>query len=86
MPRTGRAGAGRNPENVLLLWMPVRRTDAQQLYDSMLKATGRLDSERFGPPAKLDATDSGEARAEGSPDGYWWSICIVLGSHTTPLP
>src|ERR1700675_4017786 len=39
-----------DPDNVLVSRMPLRRMDAETLYDSLLTAAGRLDSASFGPP------------------------------------
>ena len=63
-----------DPDNVLLSRMPMRRMQAEQLYDSILKITGRLDPTRFGPPADLEVKASGEASAVGSAEGYRRSI------------
>ena len=41
-----------DPDNVLLSRMPMRRMDAEALYDSVLTVTGRLDLAQFGPPAE----------------------------------
>ncbi|MDE0123918.1 MAG: DUF1553 domain-containing protein [Bryobacterales bacterium] len=63
-----------DPDNVMLSRMPMRRMDAEQLYDSILMATGRLDPARFGPPAELEESDDGELHSAGSAEGYRRSI------------
>ncbi len=73
-----------DPENVLLSRMTMRRMDAEQLYDSILRATGRLDPARFGPPADLEASDDGEWRSAGSAEGFRRSI-YTLQRPRTPI-
>jgi hypothetical protein len=48
-----------DPDNALHSRMPLRRLDAEQLYDTMLLVSGQLDEARFGPP------DPVEVRADG---------------------
>ncbi len=73
-----------DPENALLSRMPLRRMQAEQLYDSILRVTGRLDPTRFGPATALDVKETGEARAAGSPAGYRRSI-YTLRKPRTPI-
>src|SRR5882672_8356094 len=43
-----------DPDDILLSRMPLKRMDAEQLYDSALKVTGRLDPAQFGPPVPVE--------------------------------
>ena len=73
-----------DPENVLLSRMTMRRMDAEQLYDSILMAAGRLDPTRFGPPVDLELSDDGEYRATGSTQGFRRSV-YTLQQPRTPI-
>ena len=73
-----------DPDNALLSRMTMRRMDAEQLYDSILVATSRLDPARFGPPADLELSDDGEYRATGSTQGFRRSI-YTLQQPRTPI-
>ena len=81
--RDGEALAA-DPDNALLSRMTMRRMDAEQLYDSILVATSRLDPARFGPPADLELSDDGEYRAAGSTQGFRRSI-YTLQQPRTPI-
>ena len=72
----------RDPENVLLSRMTMRRMDAEQLYDSILKVTGRLDPKRFGPPEDLAVDEGGESKAVGSTEGYRRAVYTLQKPHT----
>ena len=62
--------------------MPLRRMDAEQLYDSILKVTGRLNPERFGPPELVEVKENKEVVPEGTGLGYRRSL-YVLQRRTT---
>ena len=66
-----------DPENVLLSRMPLRRMDAEVLYDSVLKVTGRLDGELFGPPSDVEVKDNQEVVAKPAADGYRRSLYVA---------
>ena len=51
----------RDPENKLLSRMPLRRMDAEALYDSVFLVAGRLDETRFGPPDPVQVLKNGLA-------------------------
>ena len=53
-----------DPENALVSRMPLRRMDAETLYDSVLRVTGRLDDKMYGPPSKLEIKDNKEVIAQ----------------------
>ena len=50
--------------------MSMRRMQAEVLYDSMLRATGRLNPEPFGPADAVEKMDDGEVVAKGSKKGW----------------
>lgn len=71
-------------ENVLLARMPIRRMDADQLYDSILMTTGRLNPAQFGRPEDIQVSDNKEVVAVGSTEGYRRSV-YVLQRTSTPV-
>jgi hypothetical protein len=73
-----------DPENLLWSRMPLRRVDAEVLYDSVLRVTGRLDGELFGPPVKVDIRPDGEVVPKIGKAGYRRSI-YALQRRITPL-
>jgi len=73
-----------DPENLLWSRMPLRRVDAEVLYDSVLSVTGRLDGELFGPPVKVDIRQDGEVVPQGAKAGYRRSI-YALQRRVAPL-
>ena len=73
-----------DPENVLLSHFPLRRMDAETLYDSVLRVTGRLDDDLFGPPVPIEIKPDREVIAEGNKDGYRRAL-YVTQSRQTPL-
>jgi hypothetical protein len=73
-----------DPDNVLLSRMPLRRMDAETLYDSVLQVAGRLDLTQFGPPAEVEVSPEGEIIAKGSNQG-WRRGIYVLQRRKTPL-
>ena len=76
------AAAAIDPRNTLLSRMPLRRMDAEQLYDSILKATGQLNRKRFGPPEPVEVKESKEVVAKGTESGFRRSL-YVLQRRTT---
>ena len=73
-----------DPENSLLSHFPLRRMDAETLYDSVLRVTGRLDDELYGPPVEIEIKPDREVIAKGTKDGYRRAI-YVTQSRQTPL-
>ena len=73
-----------DPDNVLLSRMPMRRMEAEVLYDSILKVTGSLDPTLFGPPVEVDVKPGGEVVAKGTKAGWRRSI-YVLQRRKTPM-
>ncbi len=77
--------AGRlDPDNALLSRMPLRRMDAEVLYDSVLRVTGRLDPERFGRAVKVTKRDNGEIVPDAIGDG-WRRAVYLLKKRRMPV-
>jgi hypothetical protein len=72
-------------ENILLSRMPLRRMEAEQLYDSILEVTGRLDDTQFGPPVVVDTRAGGEIIAKGKKETGWRRAIYTLQRRTTPM-
>jgi hypothetical protein len=70
-------------DNALLSRMPLRRMDAEQLSDSILKVSGSLDSTAFGAPVPLETLPGGELTAQGAKQRWRRSI-YTLHRRTTP--
>jgi hypothetical protein len=57
-----------DPENRLISRMPLRRLDAEEVRDTVLLVSGKLDESRFGKPDPVDVRKDGlvTAKFEGS--------------------
>jgi hypothetical protein len=64
--------------------MPLRRMDAETLYDSLVFVAGRFDPKPFGPPSELDIKESKEVSVKPTKDGFRRSI-YVLHRRQTPV-
>ena len=73
-----------DPDNVLLSRMPLRRMDAESLYDSVLRVTGRLDAKMFGAPAEIEIKPDKEVVVKGEKAGFRRAI-YVLHRRQTPV-
>jgi hypothetical protein len=76
---------GADPDNIMLSRMPMRRMDAEQLYDSILKVTGQLDETAFGPPVPVEMKPAGEVVGTGSRKQGWRRSIYMLQRRSTPL-
>lgn len=74
----------KDPENALVSRMPLRRMDAETLYDSLLTAAGRLDATAFGPPTEVDIRPDKEVTVQPTKAGLRRSI-YVLHRRQTPV-
>ena len=74
----------KDPENILISRMPMRRMDADSLYDSILKVTGRLDPTPFGLATPIEVKSDGEVVPEKSEKGWRRSV-YVLRRRLTPV-
>ena len=73
-----------DPDNEMVSRMPLRRMDAETLYDSLLTAAGRLDATAFGTPSEVTVTADKEVIVKPGPDGFRRSI-YVLHRRQTPM-
>ncbi len=78
-----RQQSGPSVEDGLLEQHSVRRMDAEQLRDSILRVTGRLDMRQFGPPVPVETKPGGEVVGKGEKTGFRRSI-YLLQRRTTP--
>ncbi len=53
------AALASDPDNRLLSRMPLRRLEAETVWDSLLAVTGKLDDTPFGPPMEVDVRGDG---------------------------
>ncbi|MBI3862697.1 MAG: DUF1553 domain-containing protein [Planctomycetia bacterium] len=65
-----------DPDNTLYSRMPLTRLSADQLYDSMLLVSGKLDPTRFGPADPVDAREDGLVVPRKSARGWRRSIYV----------
>lgn len=73
-----------DPDNVLLSRMPLRRMDAETLYDSMITVVSRLDPAMFGAPAAIDIRPDKEVVVKPTAAGFRRAI-YVLHRRQTPV-
>jgi Protein of unknown function (DUF1553)/Protein of unknown function (DUF1549)/Planctomycete cytochrome C len=73
-----------DPDNVWLSRMPMRRMEAEALYDSILKVSGSYDPTPFGPPVEVEVKPEGEVVAKGTKTGWRRSV-YVLQRRKTPV-
>ena len=67
----------KDPDNALLSRFPMRRMDGDQIRDSILKVSGRLDLTPFGPPEGVEVTAEGEVLSKATPTACGGSVCLV---------
>lgn len=75
----------RDPGNVLLSRMPLRRLDAEALRDSLLFVSGRLDPTTGGPPDRSAVDSDGNVHARPRADGRW-RRSLYLPYRRTEMP
>lgn len=73
-----------DPENRLLSRFPLRRLDAEALYDSLLALADQLDARQFGPPDGITARPDGLVTSASASGARRRSI-YVLQRRTQPL-
>jgi hypothetical protein len=71
-----------DPENELLSRMPLRRMDAETLYDSLVSVAGRLDPTLYGHPGELNISADKEVTAKPTDIGYRRGIYAVHRRQT----
>jgi len=69
-----------DPHDSLYSRMPLRRLDAEDLYDSLLLVAGRLDETRFGPADRVEAREDGLVTPTASARG-WRRLIYVRQSR-----
>lgn len=73
-----------DPDNALLARMPLRRMDAETLYDSLITVAGRLDLKPYGPADDVVISNDKEVTVKATPAGYRRSI-YTLRRRQTPV-
>ncbi len=73
-----------DPENRLLGHMPLKRMEAEVIYDTLLQVSGRLHENRYGPPDAVDVRKDGLVTAAGSAAG--WRRSIYVRQRRTQIP
>ncbi|MBM3736054.1 MAG: DUF1553 domain-containing protein [Acidobacteria bacterium] len=73
-----------DPDNQLLWRMPLRRLDAETLRDSIIAASGKLDTTAFGPPIPLEMrTDGLQVVSSKEPESAKWRRSVYVTSRRT---
>lgn len=73
-----------DPDNRLLGRMPLKRMEAEAVYDTLLLVSGRLNENRYGPPDAVEVRKDGLVTAAGSSDG--WRRSIYVRQRRTQIP
>jgi hypothetical protein len=68
----------------LLSHMPLRRLEAEAIYDTLLRLAGRLDSRPFGPPDSVEMDRDGLVTVRPSASG--WRRSIYMLQRRTQMP
>src|SRR5262249_36220263 len=66
-----------DPENRLFGRMPVKRMEAEAIYDTLLQVGDRLDLRALGPPDPVDVRPDGLATPIGTERGWRRSIYVL---------
>jgi mono/diheme cytochrome c family protein len=73
-----------DPENRFLARMPVKRMDAEAIYDSLLEVADRLDRRAFDIPDAVDVRPDGLVTPIGTPRGFRRSIYVLQRRKEIP--
>jgi hypothetical protein len=73
-----------DPENRLLGRMPLRRVEAEVLYDALLQVAGRLDPRPFDPPDPVEVRPDGLVTPVGTERGWRRSIYVLQRRKELP--
>ena len=73
-----------DPDDVLYGRMPLRRMDAEVLYDTLLLAAGRLDERRYGPADPVEARKDGLMTPAETDRG--WRRAIYVRQQRKQMP
>jgi hypothetical protein len=82
--RVDPAVARADPDNTLVSRMPLRRMDAETLWDSLMAASSRLDTKMFGPAADVELRPDKEVTLKMGKDGLRRGI-YILHRRQTPV-
>jgi hypothetical protein len=63
-----------DPDNLLLSRMPLKRMEAELVYDTLLTISGRLDERRFGLPDPVQVRDDGLVTPIATENGWRRSL------------
>ena len=74
----------RDPGNRLLSRFPLRRLEAEELYDSLLFVSGRLDETPFGPADALEVRPDGLVEVKATGRG-WRRAVYALQRRKQPI-
>jgi mono/diheme cytochrome c family protein len=74
----------RDPDNHLLARMPLKRMEAEVVYDSLLSVAGQLDLRRYGTPDPVEARKDGLVTPRRSERG--WRRSIYVRHRRSKLP
>ncbi len=74
----------RDPNNLLLSHMPLRRMDAEALRDTLLQVARRLDRTMNGPPVGVNARADGLITAAEGEQGFRRSIYVLQRRRQVP--
>src|SRR5690606_22182571 len=69
MDSTPHAGHERDPQNLLLHRMPIRRLEAEAIRDAILAVSGRLEPQMFGPSVPVYLTPFMQGRGRPAKSG-----------------
>jgi mono/diheme cytochrome c family protein len=73
-----------DPDNKLVSRMPLKRMDAEALYDSLIQVSGTLDETRFGYPSPVLVRGDGSVTPIRGEKGYRRSIYVLQRRKDTP--
>jgi mono/diheme cytochrome c family protein len=74
----------RDPENRLLGRMPVKRIEAEVLYDTLLQVGDQLDRRPFDPPDPIEARPDGLVTPRGTERGWRRSVYVLQRRKELP--
>ena len=74
----------KDPENLYLARMSIRRLDAESLRDSLLSVSGLLQNEPFGKPDTVTRREDGLVTSNGQNGG--WRRSIFVMKRRTEIP
>jgi mono/diheme cytochrome c family protein len=73
-----------DPDNALCSRMPLTRLSAEELYDTLLLVSGRLDETGFGPPDPVEVRGDGLVTPAGTARGWRRSVYVLQQRKQLP--